>query len=101
MGRTTVGVCLIKGREADATIAHLRDRSPEIRVQDHVTYIRVEAETDICIDLREISSYLGRDVSMPSFLVSVSAYFGEISVDGGVLTITAAKGDGVHGAEVG
>jgi hypothetical protein len=78
----------MKSDEADATITHLLDQSPDIRVEDHVTYFRVMTERDIRIDLREVAAYLGRDLPMPSFLVTLSAYFGQIEVDDSVLTVS-------------
>ena len=88
MTNGTVGICLMKSDEADATITHLRDQSPDLRVEDHVTYFRVMIEADIRIDLREVSAYLGRELAMSSFLVTLSAYFGQIDVDDSVLTIS-------------
>lgn len=88
MTTETVGICLMKSDEADATITHLLDQSPDIRVEDHVTYFRVMTEQDIRIDLREVSTYLGRDLPMSSFLLTLSAYFGQIDVDDSVLTIS-------------
>ena len=88
MTNGTVGICLMKSDEADATITHLRDQSPDLRVEDHVTYFRVTNEADIRIDLREVSAYLGRELAMSSFLVTLSAYFGQIDVDDSVLTIS-------------
>ena len=90
----TVGICLMKSDEADATITHLLEVSPDIRVEDHVTYFRVMTESDIRIDLREVSAYLGRDLPMPSFLVTLSAYFGQIEADDSVLTVSPVNGDG-------
>jgi hypothetical protein len=91
----TVGICLMKSDEADATITHLRDQSPDLRVEDHVTYFRVMNEADIRIDLREVSAYLGRELAMSSFLVTLSAYFGQIDVDDSVLVVSpVAPGDG-------
>ncbi|MCA1845738.1 MAG: MmoB/DmpM family protein [Actinobacteria bacterium] len=84
----TVGICLMKSDEADATITHLLERSPDIRVEDHVTYFRVMTEQPLHIDLREVGAYLGRDLSMSSFLVTLSAYFGQIDVDDSVLTVS-------------
>jgi hypothetical protein len=93
-----VGICLMKSDEADATITHLLDQTPDIRVEDHVTYFRVMTEDGIRIDLREVSTYLGRDLPMSSFLVTLSAYFGQIDVDDTVLVISPvspnARGDG-------
>ncbi|HEY4410695.1 MAG TPA: MmoB/DmpM family protein [Acidimicrobiia bacterium] len=88
MTSATVGICLMKSDEADATISHLLDRSPDLHVEDHVTYFRVMNEEDIRIDLREVAAYLGRPLPMSSFLVTLSAYFGQIDVDDSVLTIT-------------
>jgi hypothetical protein len=93
----TVGICLMKSDEADATITHLLDQTPDIRVEDHVTYFRVMTEEGIRIDLREVSTYLGRDLSMSSFLVTLSAYFGQIDVDDRVLTISPVALDGADG----
>ena len=90
----TVGICLMKSDEADATITHLLEVSPDIRIEDHVTYFRVMTERDIRIDLREVAAYLGRDLPMPSFLVTLSAYFGQIDVDESVLTISPVSPNG-------
>src|SRR6266478_9978706 len=92
--RGTVGICLMKSDEADATITHLLDQSPDIRVEDHVTYFRVMTERDIRIDLREVSAYLGRDLPMPSFLVTLSAYFGQIEADDTVLVVSPVASNG-------
>lgn len=91
--RTTVGVCLMKSDEADAAILHLRESSPGIRVEDHVTYFRVETEEDLRIDLAEVAAYLGRDLPMSSFLVTLSAYFGAIDVADSVLTVSRVGPD--------
>ncbi|HVW34908.1 MAG TPA: MmoB/DmpM family protein [Acidimicrobiia bacterium] len=93
----TVGICLMKSDEADATITHLRDQSPDIRVEDHVTYFRVMTESGLRIDLREVAAYLGRDLPMSSFLVTLSAYFGQIDVDDPVLVISPVALDGGDG----
>jgi hypothetical protein len=92
-------MCLMKSDEADATIAHLRERSPQIRVEDHLTYFRVENDKELTVELTEVAAFLGRDLSMDSFLVTLSAYFGEINVDDSVLRISpvaAAGGDGLR-----
>jgi hypothetical protein len=89
----TVGICLMKSDEADATITHLLEVSPDIRVEDHVTYFRLMTERDIRIDLEEVAAYLGRDLPMPSFLVTLSAYFGQIDVGDSVLTVSPVTGD--------
>ena len=88
MANGTVGICLMKSDEADATITHLLDHSPDIQVEDHVTYFRVMTERPLHIDLREVAAYLGRDLPMSSFLVTLSAYFGQIDVDDSVLTVS-------------
>ena len=77
MTTETVGICLMKSDEADATITHLLDQTPDLRVEDHVTYFRVMTEQDILIDLRE-----------------VSAYFGQIDVDDTVLRVSSVSPNG-------
>ena len=52
-------------------------------------------ERDLRIDLREVAAYLGRDLPMSSFLVTLSAYFGQIDVDDSVLTVSPVASDGV------
>ena len=94
MTTETVGICLMKSDEADATITHLLDQTPDLRVEDHVTYFRVMTEQDILIDLREVSAYLGRDLPMSSFLVTLSAYFGQIDVDDTVLRVSSVSPNG-------
>jgi hypothetical protein len=93
----TVGICLMKSDEADATITHLLDVSPDIRVEDHVTYFRVMTQTDNPIELRAVSAYHGRDLPMPSFLVTLSAYFGQIEADDTVLTVSPVSPDSPNG----
>jgi hypothetical protein len=99
-----VGICLMKSDEADATIIHLRDQPGDIRVEDHVTYFRVMSEGDLRIDLSEVAAYLGRDLPMSSFLVTLSAYFGQIDVEESTLRISPVslpdvslpgRGDGI------
>ena len=94
MTTESVGICLMKSDEADATITHLLDQTPDLRVEDHVTYFRVMTESDILIDLREVSAYLGRDLPMSSFLVTLSAYFGQIDVDDTVLRVSSVSPNG-------
>ena len=45
------------------------------------------------IDLEEVAAYLGRDLPMPSFLVTLSAYFGQINVGDSVLVVSPVTGD--------
>lgn len=94
MTTESVGICLMKSDEADATITHLLDQTPDLRVEDHVTYFRVMTEQDILIDLREVSAYLGRDLPMSSFLVTLSAYFGQIDVDDTILRVSSVSPNG-------
>ena len=94
MTTETVGICLMTSDEADATITHLLDQTPDLRVEDHVTYFRVMTEQDILIDLREVSAYLGRELPMSSFLVTLSAYFGQIDVDDTVLRVSSVSPNG-------
>jgi hypothetical protein len=84
----------MKSDEADATISHLLDYSPETRVEDHFTYYRVESDAGLSVDLAEVSAYLGRELTMSSFLITLSAYVGEVSIEGDVVTFQSGQPGG-------
>ncbi len=70
--REAVGMCLMKSDEADGALT---------------------------LELPEVAAFLGRSLSMDPFLVTLSAYFGEIHVDDAVLRkspVAAAEGDGLR-----
>lgn len=85
-----VGLCLMKSDEADAVVEHLKDTSPDVRIEDHVTFYRAEAQSKILVDLAEVGDRLGRSLTLPGFLVIVSTYYGRIEVDDMKFVVTAA-----------
>lgn len=89
-GRQTVGLCLTKGDETDATLAYLRAHQPSARVEDHGTFYRVESEQAIHIELESVALLLGRTLPLRLFLVSVASYFGRVEIDDDLVTITPA-----------
>ena len=80
-GRQTVGLCLMKTEEGEATAAYLADAHPEFRIEDRGTFYLVEAEGEICVDLAGVGEYLGRDLAVHSFLVSMASYYGRAQVE--------------------
>ena len=47
----------------------------------------------VTVGLFALGAYLGRDLPMSSFLVTLSAYFGQIDVDDAVLVVSPVAGD--------
>jgi hypothetical protein len=88
-GRETVGMSLMKSEEAEATIAYLADHFPDARIDDRGTFYRIEAERCLAVDVRKVSEYLGRDLLLRTFLVTVSTYFGRAQVEDDVFMISS------------
>lgn len=80
-GRQTVGLCLMKTEEGEAAVAYLADAHPELRIQDRVTFYLVETEGEIYVDLVGVGEYLGRDLAVHTFLVSMASYYGRAQVE--------------------
>lgn len=79
--RQTVGVCLMKTEEGDATVAYLIESHPEVRIQDRGTFYLLEGEGEIHIELAGVSEHLGRDLPIHTFLVTMASYYGRVQVD--------------------
>jgi hypothetical protein len=80
-GRQTVGLALMKSEEGDATVAYLADAFPLHRIQDRGTFYLVEAEGSIRVDLRAVGEYVGRELPMHEFLVTMTSYYGRAQVE--------------------
>ncbi|MEW6475214.1 MAG: MmoB/DmpM family protein [Actinomycetota bacterium] len=89
-GRQTVGVCLMKTEEGEATVAYLSERAPQLRIQDRGAFYLVEGEGEIRIGMPEVSEYLGRDLPVHTFLVTMSSYYGRVHLDEDAFVVSAA-----------
>lgn len=88
-GRQTVGVCLMKTEEGEATVEYLAERCPELRIQDRGTYYLVEGEGEIVIPLAGVGEYLGRELPIHTFLVTMASYYGRVQVEEDAFIVSA------------
>lgn len=89
-GRQTVGVCLMKTEEGEATVAYLAEQAPHLRIEDRGTFYLVEGEGEIRIGMPEVSEYLGRGLPIHTFLVTMSSYYGRVHLDEDAFVVSAA-----------
>lgn len=87
--RDTVALVLIKSDEADATVAAVQKSAPNVRVNDRGTYLYLEAEKEISIDLQLVAQELGREISMGEWLVVMSTYVGRVETEETVFRVTS------------
>jgi hypothetical protein len=85
-----VGLCLMKSDEADAVVEYFKETSPDVRIEDHVTFYRAEAQSKIVVDLADVGERLGRPLTLPEFLVIMSTYYGRVEVEDMKFIVTAA-----------
>jgi hypothetical protein len=89
-GRQTVGVCLMKTEEGEATVAYLAEQAPQLRIEDRGTFYLIEGEGEIRIGMPEVSEYLGRELPIHTFLVTMSSYYGRVHLDEDAFVVSAA-----------
>lgn len=86
----SVGLALAKSEETTATIEYMASDVPHVTIQDRGTYYLLESESEIRVPFGEVSEFLGRELSLGGFLVSMSAYFGRTEVDDNEFVVTAS-----------
>lgn len=69
---------LMKGAEADATIAAVSRQHPEVDIWDRGTFWQLSAEEEIYIDLDQVSEELGEDISITEWLVIMCTVVGRM-----------------------
>ncbi len=84
----TVSVKLMAGEEADAIADALLLDRPEAVVEDHGSYLSIEAERRLCFEMSTISESLGRPYDVPTFLVVLTSYTGQVDVQDDRVVIT-------------
>lgn len=88
-GRSTVGLGLMKSEEGEAVVAYLRATYPQLRIQDRGTFLLVESEDEISVELDGVSEYLGREISMAIFLVTMTTFYGRVQVSDDRFLVTS------------
>jgi hypothetical protein len=76
-----VGMSLTAGEETDAIVALLREElGDRLRVTDHATYLKLEAEKQLEIYFPAVAEALGRPFSLSDFQMIFSTYYGRPQV---------------------
>lgn len=88
-GRQTVGMCLMKSEEGEATVAYLADRFPGLRIQDRGTFFLVEGEGEIRVEMAGVGEYLGRELPLRVFLVTMASYYGRVQVEDDAFVVSS------------
>ena len=71
---------LMAGEEADAIVTAVLEDNPNARMEDHGSYLTIEAEKELVFEMARIAEELGRPYDVPTFLVVLSSYAGQVDV---------------------
>lgn len=75
-----VNVKLMAGEEASAIAAAACDDNPGATVEDHGSYITISGEVRLDLNIKTITEELGRPYNVPTLLVVLSSYTGQVEV---------------------
>ena len=81
-GRDVVGISLMGGPDAEASVQYVRETYPDVSVSDRGSFYKIERAGQLGFDMAEISAIAGRIIDPDIFLVSMSSYYGRIDVSG-------------------
>jgi hypothetical protein len=76
--RRTVGISLMGGEEADATVSYMRENFPDAKIADRDCYFKIERDDVLDFDMRKIGEIMGRPLTTEMFLVAMSTYYGRM-----------------------
>ncbi len=83
-----VSAKLIAGEEAEAIADAVLLDQPDAHVEDHGSYLSIEAERHLAFEMSSISESLGRPYDVPTFLVVLTSYTGQVDVQDERVVIT-------------
>jgi hypothetical protein len=79
--KDTVGMVLMGSEEAEATVQMLREQRPDLTITYDQCYYSIDGRGKIEIDLVELGERLGREMTVPDFLVIFSSYYGRVDME--------------------
>ena len=79
--KDTVGMVLMGSEEAEVVVEMLREQRPDLTITNDGCYYSIEGRGKIEVDLVEVGERLGRDLSVSSFLVVMSSYYGRVRIE--------------------
>jgi len=75
-----VNAKLMAGEEASAIAAAACVDNPSATVEDHGSYITISSEVRLDLNIKTITEELGRPYDVPTLLVVLSSYTGQVDV---------------------
>lgn len=85
--RDMVGISLQGSEETTAALSLVEQEMPDAKVTDNDCYYKIERRGKLEFDMEKLGDILGRDITVPDFLVNMSTYYGRIEVSDGKLQI--------------
>jgi hypothetical protein len=76
--RRTVGISLMGGEEADASVRYMRENYPDAKITDRDCYFKIERDDVLDFDMGKIGEIMGRPLTTEMFLVAMSTYYGRM-----------------------
>jgi hypothetical protein len=87
---------LTAGQEADAVVAAVSSRYPDVRIVRYPAYIAIERPERLKVEIPLVGEAMGTDYDVTKFLVIMSSYSGSITVhDDSVELVNDEGRDGV------
>ncbi len=86
-----VSAKLMAGEEAEAIVAAVLANNPAATVADHGSYLALSSPDALVLDTVAISEELGRPYDVPTLLVVLASYTGQVEVQDTRLTIKNAS----------
>jgi len=85
-----VNVKLMAGEEASAVAAAACVDNPDATVEDHGSYITISGEQRLDFNIPTIAEELGRPYDVPTLLVVLSSYTGQVDISDDRVSIKEA-----------
>lgn len=76
-----VSAKFMAGEEADAIVAAAFVDNPDISVEDHGSYITINGHEQIEFSIETIIEELGRPYDVPTLLVVLASFTGQVNVE--------------------
>ena len=85
--RDMVGISLQGSEETTAALTLVEQEMPDATIADNDCFYKIERRGKLVFDMEKLGDILGRDISVPDFLVNMSTYYGRMEVSDGKLQI--------------
>lgn len=92
---------LMKGPEADATLAAIAASGQDVEVYDEGPYWKLNGKGDIHVDIQTVSEELGAPLTIGRWLVSMSSFVGYAETGESHFTVHAERGGAINRAAPG